>query len=1070
MGKAGDVSSGFRLRQQLELDGVFYGEFELGDVLWRVGSLRSDWPDSLGSFAAQPAQADMAELAQKGVWLGRADDLSQSACVMCCGLGSVWPGMGRELYASFPVARQAMDYVASFADWDLLGLMNETDLDRISQSRWQIPYLFMLEYAQWRQFSALGIHPRVVCGHSLGELIALCVSGVYDVRSAWLLLETRARHMEMLEANADKQGGMLMVPAAQDVIAEVLAQWPGIKISNRNTNSQFILGGRRDQLLEARRSLRRRHIPAILLNMDLAFHNPAMRILRDISVMRLNGLEMQPPPPGVQLLSCVTGNAYSQKRAEICEAIADLDENTVDWVRLVENILKDYSVTTFLELGPQGTLCGITSELAPEAAVIPSDLKRHEARAMREACARLYARGLLANNSIRRCQRRAGMTGQAAFAYLPAPEKTPSAKIDGMDPHVRETLLGLLAETCKLPLAELRPELELQRDLGLRSSSFPFLMLEAGRRLNRQPKLENLFELVTVADLLHFLSGEDLPRKTAERTPRREFTLARLPVTRYLPDHNFDLVSAPLDPDRSAMDPGPVLMALYDYRTAPRLLAGVAARGWKLGVPSLAYACADRSWRDWRPEHWRTRAGWPLLRQMPEQVAAGIGPGQTVVFNPPPIVLDGGDPDRDPASGKSVLLLAETGARLLVLQRFIVPAGTAWREAVRDWFDWIGSIAPDARALAWVVPEVWGDNPETGDMLAWEISHGLEKRVIWQGLPDGQQAARFCATASCYGESWPTPGSKAEASVFYGSCQFSRFGRPVLDGHGAGSSCAPLLVQEKIFAHSPWLPLSPMLAALGEAATVNSPWLAIKGIQEIRVVGFPALPDGVTRECSLRASARVELPLAEKMLRVCDTSLEVAAITASGRKTGAWLPVMSCGFLLGRESGSSDLNRFRDAPPGALVNVDPAAFYKIMGFDPRWQFLNTLRIGAGGAEAVLDACCQPLPVNPAERIYRLADCALQGAMAAVCFSTDGVVRPREWQFGGIGYIDFDLAKTERSCYCDLRLQLVTAWQSGRLIRYNGMIETAAGEPLLTVHNLEFVHTLLDGQDVHKEKA
>lgn len=1070
MGKAGDVSSGFRLREQLELDGVFYGEFELSGQLWRAGSLRADWQSELDCLAGLPEAADLAALAEKGIWLGRQDEPPQPACVMCCGLGSVWPGMGRELYASFPVARQAMDYVASLADWDLLGLMDETDLARISQSRWQIPYLFLLEYAQWRQFSALGIRPGVVCGHSLGELIALCVAGVYDVRSAWLLLETRARHMAMLEANADKQGGMLMVPATQDVIAEVLAQWPGIKISNRNTDRQFVLGGRRDQLLEARRCLRRRHIPAILLNMDLAFHNPAMRILRDISVMRLNALEKQALPQGLHLLSCVTGNAYSQKRAEICEAIADLDENTVDWVRLIRNILDDYAVTTFLELGPQGTLCGITSELAPEAAVIPSDQKRHEAQAMREACARLYARGQLANNSIRRCGRRESLLRQPALAYVPAPEKQAADKIAGIDPSDRQALLELLADTCRLPIGEIKPDLDLQRDLGLRSSSFPFLMLEAERRLKRQLKLENLFQLITVADLLHFLAGGESPEATAERGSRKEYELARLPITRYVPDQDFEFALAPINRDRQRQDQGALLMALYDRQIAPQLLAGVAARGWKPGVSSLASGCMDRGWQDWRPAYWRTPAGWPRYGQMRSDIAGALDAGQTVILNPPPIVLAEEPVKKDAVLEDTLRLLSLTDSKALLLQRFIVSPGAPWREAVKSWFDWAGNLAPAARLLAWLAPEVGGRNLETGDMLVWEIGHGQGRKVIWQSLPDQEQAARFCRAASSYQDVWPAPEHAEEASVFYGSCQFSRFALPALSQHGEGGAFAPMLAQEMIFAGSPWLPLGAMLAAMGTAATVNSPWLSIKGIQEVRVAGFPALPEGVTRECALRASARIELPLAERMIRICDARLEVAAITASGRKNGIWIPVISCGFLLGRDTGPDEPKSSAETGPLSLVDVEPAAFYEIMGFGPQWQFLRTIRIGASGCEATLDPFYQHLPAKPAERIYRLADCALQGALAAISGPDQDVARLEKWHFGGIGYIDFDLEGAERSCYRDLRLRLSSAWQSDRLSRYHGIIETAAGAPVMTIHNLEFMHAPMTGQEVQQEKA
>jgi hypothetical protein len=177
---------------ELALDGVRYADLPgAGDRAWRLGSCTPLWRQELPLTAGEPDAATLSALEEKGVWLAPADAPPPLA-VMCCGLGSVWPGMGRELYDQAPAARAMMDRIAAVAGWDVLALMDETDVEKISRTRWQSPYLFMVELAQWSVLESLGLTPALFCGHSLGELIALCLAGIYSPEVGWYILDTRA--------------------------------------------------------------------------------------------------------------------------------------------------------------------------------------------------------------------------------------------------------------------------------------------------------------------------------------------------------------------------------------------------------------------------------------------------------------------------------------------------------------------------------------------------------------------------------------------------------------------------------------------------------------------------------------------------------------------------------------------------------------------------------------------------------------------------------------------------------------------------------------------------------------
>ena len=407
------------LPEELILDGVRYANLPQDGLMWRMGGTNPLWRQELLALPHNPDAADLARLEGRGVWLSPQVEAPPLA-VMCCGLGSVWPGMGRELYDNFPVARAAMDRIAAVADWDVLGLMDEKDIEKVSLTRWQSPYLFMLEFAQWSVLSSLGLRPTLFCGHSLGELIALCLSGFYDPEVAWYIIDTRAVHMADLESAATRETGMMAVHASAEIIDETRATWPALYVSNYNSPQQFILSGPREVLTEARKSLRKRRIPAIILNVSLAFHHPSMRMLRDLALRRLNALEMHAPLHPT--MSCITTKFYPHDQPSICRHIADLDENSVRWTECVHAAWRRDGIRHFLEMGPQDTLCGLAKDNEPQAFCLSAGRKGKEVEGMRQTCARLYALGHLSKKAInaRMTDIRQGKDAVVA-AHMPLP-------------------------------------------------------------------------------------------------------------------------------------------------------------------------------------------------------------------------------------------------------------------------------------------------------------------------------------------------------------------------------------------------------------------------------------------------------------------------------------------------------------------------------------------------------------------------------------------------------------------------------------------------------------------------
>ena len=636
-------------QDEIALDGVRYANLHQAGQQWRIGAVSPAWRQELLALPANPDSNDLARLEDRGLWIAPEQQAGvPPLAVMCCGLGSVWPGMGRELYDNFPAARAAMDRLATVADWDVLGLMDETDVEKISLTRWQSPYVFMLEYAQWSVLASLGLTPTLFCGHSIGEMIGMCISGMLEPEVAWYIIDTRAVHMGEMEARATRETGMMAVHADMSVISEACATWPALYVSNYNTPHQFILSGPREVLQEARKSLRKRRIPAIVLNVSLAFHHPSMRVLRDISLRRLSALDMHAPTR--PLLSCIDAQFYRGDHVSSYTHIADLDENSVRWTECVQAMWNREGIRYFLELGPQDTLCSLVGDNEPQATCFAVGRKGREVEGMRQACARLYSLGYLSRESVEERVRSAGAdarllagkpaphcglrtvasaTGAVAepATVSPASENVTSAQavshaVSQGEASAQEAeakpvseaeaaasyadslaaVLQILAQACGRPVEDLRPEMDLRYDLALRSSRFPLIVQDVEKALGISVNFEDLLQVATVGDLARVLSGgaqasadkRDAATEAASATAsqcaeplRRYAPLAALPGA----DTAEGVISLePLALDLRAtglnLQPGDVLaLCVLDTALLPRLLSGIAPLGCVLGVP-----------------------------------------------------------------------------------------------------------------------------------------------------------------------------------------------------------------------------------------------------------------------------------------------------------------------------------------------------------------------------------------------------------------------------------------------------------------------------------------------------
>ncbi|MEM9459721.1 MAG: aminotransferase class I/II-fold pyridoxal phosphate-dependent enzyme [Myxococcota bacterium] len=275
---------------------------------------------------------------------------------MFTGQGSQYPGMGRELYATYPEFAQTIDRCAEILrpilERPLLDVLHGEpgDDSPIHQTAYTQPALFALEYALAQLWRSWGIEPDVVMGHSVGEYVAACVAGVFDLEDALRLIAERGRLIQALPRNGD----MFALRVEISLVRRALEHSGGrVSIASINGPRSVVISGERQAVGRVLATLP--EVEHTKLDVSHAFHSPLMEpILAEYAqaVARVSLRE-----PRLRLVSNVTGRLVQAEVVRPEYWVRHLRE-PVDFLAGMQS-LRSEGVDTYLEIGPRPTLLGI---------------------------------------------------------------------------------------------------------------------------------------------------------------------------------------------------------------------------------------------------------------------------------------------------------------------------------------------------------------------------------------------------------------------------------------------------------------------------------------------------------------------------------------------------------------------------------------------------------------------------------------------------------------------------------------------------------------------------------------
>ncbi|MCK5055060.1 MAG: SDR family NAD(P)-dependent oxidoreductase [Candidatus Aminicenantes bacterium] len=311
---------------------------------------------------------------------------------MFSGQGAQYINMGLDLYRDEPLFKEQMDrgfeILQRLLGHDIKDILYPDPADRQEEGDtssklddviYSGPIKLVFEYSLTKFLMARGIKPYALIGHSFGEYVAACISGVFSLEDALTMAVLRGKLMEKTPA-----GAMMSVHLSEEELEPLLVSQAELSLAAVNSPTNCIVSGPVAAVASFQADLTEKGHEFILINFPRASHSKLMAPITAEFEEKIGALTFN--KPRIPYISGLTGKWIKNEAAADPSYWARHLVETVRFSDGLKELLKE-SNSLFLEIGPGR---GLTLFLSQQPDRKPGHMSLNLVRHKKEAVSDIY--------------------------------------------------------------------------------------------------------------------------------------------------------------------------------------------------------------------------------------------------------------------------------------------------------------------------------------------------------------------------------------------------------------------------------------------------------------------------------------------------------------------------------------------------------------------------------------------------------------------------------------------------------------------------------------------------------
>jgi [acyl-carrier-protein] S-malonyltransferase len=279
------------------------------------------------------------------------------------GQGSQYVGMGKQLLAEFPFAKQVFEEAEEAISVDIRKLCFDGPESELMLTANTQPCILAHSVALWTVLrEEAGIEPQGFAGHSLGEYSAIVAAGVLGLADGSRLVRRRGEAMQ--SAVAPGVGAMAAIINAdvaelESICKEQSTAESVVEPVNYNSPQQVVIAGHKGAVDKVCQILDEKGVKCVPLQVSAPFHSSLMTKAKEVMTPLLEEVNYKKPSaPVFPNIDAVATGSYG------ASYLIDQIDHAVRWTQTMQNAAEG-GFEHFVEIGPGKVLFGLARRGLP---------------------------------------------------------------------------------------------------------------------------------------------------------------------------------------------------------------------------------------------------------------------------------------------------------------------------------------------------------------------------------------------------------------------------------------------------------------------------------------------------------------------------------------------------------------------------------------------------------------------------------------------------------------------------------------------------------------------------------